>query len=122
MSRELRSSHIPVTPAKFGPSYEIIPNRASALYNQERYSIDKYLTNFERVTITAADEYNIHTLTFKIYGTHQYWWVVCLFNGIIDPTTELEAGREIRIPSLVQIQSYLSNDIFKKKRSDFVRL
>lgn len=32
------------------------------------------------------------------FGTDRLWWVICTVNGIIDPTTELVSGKQIKIP------------------------
>ena len=32
------------------------------------------------------------------YGNYKLWWLICTANGIIDPTTELTAGKQLLIP------------------------
>tara|TARA_R110000737_G_C14226328_1_gene421940 strand:+ start:187 stop:486 length:300 start_codon:yes stop_codon:yes gene_type:complete len=37
-------------------------------------------------------------LSFKIYGTPDYWWLLCAANKIIDPFEQLTAGKQIIVP------------------------
>jgi len=37
-------------------------------------------------------------LSFKIYGTPDYWWLLCAANKIIDPFEQLIAGKQILVP------------------------
>lgn len=107
---DFRSSHIPLSIAQYGPNVEIIPNRAIALYNKEGEPLERHLTNFTKYVITEKEEYSAPTLSFMTYGTHQYWWILCLFNGIHDPTTQLHAGLEVKLPKQVQIETYLNQE------------
>ena len=37
-------------------------------------------------------------ISTKLYGTPDYWWVICVANTIIDPFEQLVAGKVIRVP------------------------
>ncbi len=37
-------------------------------------------------------------ISYKSYGTPQLWWLICKFNNVKNPFTELEAGKVIKIP------------------------
>ena len=37
-------------------------------------------------------------LAYKLYGSSNYWWVLCVANSIIDPFEQLTAGKQIRVP------------------------
>jgi hypothetical protein len=41
------------------------------------------------------------------YGSISYWWIICYYNGIIDPKKELVAGMRLRIPSAASMEDYL---------------
>lgn len=45
----------------------------------------------------------LHHLSDRLYGTTDFWWVLADFNGILDPTQRLDAGRTIRAPLREQI-------------------
>ena len=39
-------------------------------------------------------------LSFASYGTVSYWWLICEANNIVDPSEDIYAGRQIKIPVL----------------------
>lgn len=41
----------------------------------------------------------------------RYWWVVAMLNNILDPFTEVTAGRIIRIPTRERLQNMLSGKL-----------
>lgn len=43
------------------------------------------------------------TLALKYYGNPTLYWVICDFNDIQDPYTDIEVGQKIKIPSLSSI-------------------
>lgn len=50
------------------------------------------------LTVTSAIEYRPDIVSYKAYGTPDYWWRILEFNGIYD-ISDFRAGRNIRIPS-----------------------
>ena len=48
--------------------------------------------------VPAGCEGRADLLSYRIYGTSDYWWVICVANNIIDPFEQLKAGRQIRVP------------------------
>jgi hypothetical protein len=68
-------------------------------------SYEMFLVNLDNVqyriaTIPKEVENRPDLLSFLAYGTSGYWWLLILFNGILDPYTELTADKEIKIPIL----------------------
>ena len=53
---------------------------------------------YKIAVVPTQMEYRPDLIAFSVYGTVKLWWVICSANGIIDPTTELVAGKQIRIP------------------------
>ena len=39
-------------------------------------------------------------ISYKNYNTPELWWLICKFNDVKNPFTELEAGKIIKIPSV----------------------
>lgn len=76
----------------------------SAKYANLRYIVparDSY-------TITSADECNSPGLAFDFYGSRDYWWVILLFNGILDPVGGLYVGLTLQLPSLADVNAFLA--------------
>jgi len=54
-----------------------------------------------KVTIIPAGlEGRPDLLSYAVYGTSKYWWVICEANRVVDPFEELYSGRQIHIPTL----------------------
>ena len=61
------------------------------------------------ITVLTDEEGAPDLIAFRQYNDHRYWWVICLFNHITDPFTQLRAGDSIRIPSQHLVDRYRSN-------------
>lgn len=51
---------------------------------------------------------NAPGVAFEYYGSQDYWWIVCMFNGILDPIEDLTPGRTLQLPRLTDINAFLS--------------
>lgn len=107
MPYQFRSSHIPIAVSNLGWKTELIPNRAATYFLRDDNRVEDHVTSFIDYTISSPDANTPAGLSYKFYGTKDYWWFICWFNGIIFPTVELEAGRVIKMADLTQIESYL---------------
>ena len=43
-------------------------------------------------------EFRPDMIAYAAYGSVDLWWLICSSNSIIDPNTELNAGKQIKIP------------------------
>lgn len=50
-------------------------------------------------TIENIYEGNPQVISTVFYGEPRYWWFICQFNNILDPISEITAGRVIYIPT-----------------------
>lgn len=80
-------------------------NYLSAKYKNIRY----LLPAKQNYTVTSADEANAPGLAFSIYGDVGYWWLLCMYNGIIDPIEDIAPGTVLRLPSLNDINNFLTS-------------
>ncbi len=48
-------------------------------------------------------------LSYDLYGTVDYWWVLCMFNGVVRIFADMTPGTLWKIPALSDIQSMLSS-------------
>lgn len=60
------------------------------------------------LVVDQSDVANAPGIAFRFYGSADYWWVILLFNGILDPIEELTAGLVLQLPSLADINAFLS--------------
>ena len=51
--------------------------------------------------ITVKEKYigALDKLSYELYGTEEYWWVIADFNNIIDPFLDMQVGDVIKVPS-----------------------
>lgn len=45
-------------------------------------------------------------ISYENYGTVDYWWVICLVNGIENPLTDITVGMRLIIPSILDIDGF----------------
>jgi len=56
--------------------------------------------------IISPDFMRPDLISYKVYGTVDYWWVICLFNQIQNPFEELEMGTLLQMPNTVDIYNF----------------
>ena len=66
---------------------------------------------FTPYTATANDTWTL--ISYKFYGTIEYWWLICKFNGVNDPTGFPVVGEVLKIPSEI-----LRKDIVKHLKTE----
>ena len=49
------------------------------------------------VTETVPPNMPLTVLSYRVYGTMDLWWLICLANNIEDPTRFIKPGEEIKI-------------------------
>ena len=59
------------------------------------------------VSINQDMENNADLISYKYYGTSDWWWLICFVNNITDPFTELTRGTQIVIPELADVSNFL---------------
>jgi hypothetical protein len=91
--------------------------KLSARKNSLDYLTAKYLNirfsiaperNF---LVTAANVANTFGIAYQVYGNKNYWWVVAMYNGIINPIEDLKPGDVLQLPSLTAINAFLTRNL-----------
>lgn len=91
-------------------NYTKLGNNLSLDYLSAKYkNIKQILKPTQSYTLTSSDAANAPGIAFTVYGDVNYWWVVCLYNGILDPISGLEPGVVLQLPSLADINALLSS-------------
>lgn len=62
--------------------------------------------DFTEVVVLVEEENNIELVSQRCYNNPSYWWVICRFNGILNPCN-IPIGLKLRIPNIQQIKSRL---------------
>lgn len=101
----MRSQFIPVVTIKTRSSiYQLADWLNSSYINR--------IPNLElqaQYVLQAQDVPFPELISFKNYGTTDFWWVLLMYNGVIDPIAEMQAGIVWGIPSYASIQNMLSS-------------
>lgn len=58
--------------------------------------------SYTETTVRRGEENNPEILSQRIYNNPNYWWVICQYNGIIDPKNDLPLGKKIRFPNITK--------------------
>ena len=46
-------------------------------------------------------------ISYKFYETPELWWLICKFNNVQNPFSEIVAGKEIKVPTKEVVESIL---------------
>ena len=71
------------------------------LYN----SISNFRTDYP-VTyykITDSDLMRPDLISYQVYGTVDYWWIICYLNQIHNPFSDIKIGMVLAIPNVLDI-------------------
>ena len=56
---------------------------------------------YTETTVKEGEQNRPELIAQRIYNNPHYWWVICQYNGIIDPDN-IPVGLVIRYPNLVK--------------------
>ena len=71
------------------------------------------LSNFEIKRVpayyrtTILDVMQPDLISYRLYGTERYWWIICLANNIHNPFTGIGVGDILVIPHIMDIYDFL---------------
>lgn len=57
--------------------------------------------------VTEAESGLPDAITARAYSTSELWWLICVYNGIIDPLDEIQPGLKLRVPDIDQSTVFL---------------
>lgn len=97
MSGELskRSTHVVVDELGMDP------------LRDKSYDIVLAVKSWTYYTVNDSDRYNMPLIADNAYRNPDFWWCICIYNGILDPFT-VESGTRLKIPDLNEILSAMS--------------
>ena len=70
-------------------------------------NLNEYITKYSTHVISQAFEGRPDLISHKLYGSVDLWWVVCQFNGVVNPFTDLYVGLLIKVPDYSQLMHVL---------------
>jgi hypothetical protein len=68
-------------------------------------SLSKFTMNYDvgYYLVMETDLMRPDMISYKNYGTVNYWWIICLVNNIFDPFNDLFIGQQLKIPNALDI-------------------
>lgn len=72
----------------------------------------KYLPLAGKFKVSEREAKRPDLISYEVYGNTQFWWLIMMYNGIID-FTKIAEGAEVVYPSLADIES-----LYKQLKKD----
>jgi len=102
-----RGQYIPVVDyqvSRGSPAREQVLDFLAATYTTLRESISSAALHKVRETEVGQPD----QISYIYYGQEQLWWIITLYNGLVDPISELTVGRVLHIPDLSEVNRLLT--------------
>lgn len=61
----------------------------------------------QNYVIVNPSNYNLQLMSFREYKNVDLWWVLGVFNGIVNPFTEVTQGKVMLKPDITSVEDYL---------------
>ena len=52
-------------------------------------------------------------ISYRVYGTEYYWWIICIVNKIENPLEDMEEGTIIQAPDIRDIYNFYQNYVIR---------
>ena len=81
------------------------------LYN----TLSRFTMNYPAMyyRVEGEDVMRPDLISYKAYKTVRYWWLICFVNQIQDPLVDIEPGKLLTIPSILDIYSFFKKYSFR---------
>jgi hypothetical protein len=104
MSRFNRTNFYPKVVIENSDGIDVNINEFGNSYYDQFFEIKRELTLY---TIKQEDIQRPDLISFKIYGTDQYWWILMKYNQIADIWNEIVEGNIIYAPNVLDITDFV---------------
>lgn len=84
---------------------EVLPDWLNCRY----IDIHERVVEFVLHTITETDLGEPDGIAYTYYGDSRWWWLICSYNGIVNPMTDMVPGDKLRVPILQHAQMSLQS-------------
>ena len=88
-------------------------NELDFLHNSLSEFDMEYSPGYYRVS--GIDLMRPYLISYKLYGTVNFWWILMLVNGITNPLCDMEVGQILKIPSKLDVYAFQKK--FRMRRS-----
>jgi len=107
MTTHARSGYLPRTlVATEDRELKWTPDYLNAPY----LNLNENVTTYSTHVISQAFEGRPDLIAHKVYGSVALWWVICQFNGVVNPFTDLYVGKLVKVPDYSQLMHVLHEE------------
>jgi hypothetical protein len=88
--------------------FQIVTPNGVEEYDHLNNTLNRFQMNYpvQYYRIVDADVMRSDLISYKAYGTVDYWWIVLFVNNIKNPLTDIVSGDIIKIPNILDIYSF----------------
>lgn len=100
-----QATHIPTVSYQGEGSAQsvLLPDWLKASY----IDLHERVLEFSFHIVSDTDLSQPDAIAYKHYKDSNLWWLICSYNGIVNPMTDMWLGQKLRIPTLHQAQMSL---------------
>lgn len=81
------------------------------LYNNLSRLVLNYPVSYYQ--LTDSDVMRPDLVSYKMYNTTDFWWLILYVNDIEDPLTDLVSGTIVKIPNVLDIYAFYKSNSFR---------
>ena len=107
IAQYMRSSYIPTVVASSAYTGAVTPTIYLDFLNAYYLDMFNQITVYTNFMITHSSEGRLDIISNKFYGIPDLWWIIGMYNGIINPIFEIKVGINLRIPDRNQVDTLL---------------
>lgn len=79
--------------------------------------VNMYLRSIDSFTITAPFEFRPDLISFRLFGSYHYGWLIAMHNDFLDPVNDFKKGVTIDVPDIDEyFRFYNRNSISRSRR------
>lgn len=82
-----------------------------AMLDGHQIQFIKSLQTYAIHTVIGHEDGNLPLLAYAYHKNINTWWIIGMYNGVIDPYEDLPPGTRLNIPSLESIEDFFNNVI-----------
>jgi len=88
--------------------YNIVRNDEIDEYDYLHNNLTKFTMNYpvSYYRIETQDLQRPDLISYKIYGSITYWWLLMMVNGIENPLKDMEVGQLLQIPNVLDMYEF----------------
>lgn len=77
-------------------------------YDHLDNNVSKLVLNYpvQYYRVQETDLIRPDLISYKLYGTEEYWWLLMVINGIEDIFHDMEVGQLLQIPNVYDIYNF----------------